>query len=309
MDLESNISNLYHKLLNGTYIVGLYHTFTIYEPKERIIKSLPYEDRIVQQWIVHEFLIPYYYPRFISNTFACIDNRGNLNAIYKLQKYMRLIYKNNHDYYVIKGDIHKFFDSIDIGILREILINDIRDKKLMLLLDNILGDSIKGIPIGNYTSQYFANIYLNKFDVYIKYNLCIKYYVRYMDDFIILVNSKNDAKDILNRIRLFLNENLKLELNKKTNYYPNKYGVNFCGYIMFNNYILLRKRFKVKLKKTINKWRFLNNCNKLDIKKMVMSYNAIYDHMRYANSYNYYCCIINKLINFNLYKYLENKDE
>ena len=112
-------------------------------------------------------------------------------------------------------------------------------------------EEIIGIPIGNYTSQYFANIYLNELDHFVKETLRIKYYVRYMDDFVILTKDREEAKEIFLKISNFLNEFLSLELNKKSKYYPSALGVDFCGYKIFETHVLLRKRSKKDIRKKI----------------------------------------------------------
>lgn len=183
VDLESNLIKIMNALKNKNYKLGKYRVFTIYEPKERVIKCLPYTDRIVQQWYVHEFIKPYVIPRFINTSCACIDEKGTLYAVNMVQKYMRIMKKKYNNYYVLKLDIKKYFYNIDKSILYDIMRSFIKDKKVLWLTELFIyeGDSSKGIPIGNYTSQYFANIYLSIFDKYIKEELQIKYYVRYMD--------------------------------------------------------------------------------------------------------------------------------
>ena len=170
IDLETNISNILVSLKNGTYKVGKYREFTIYEPKERIIRCLPYKDRIVQQWYIYEFIKPYIIPRFINTTCACIDGRGTHYAVFLVQKYMRIMKREYNEYYILKLDIKKYFYNIDKNLLYDIMCDYISDKKLLELTYKFINDdnSERGIPIGNYTSQYFANIYLDKIDFYIK---------------------------------------------------------------------------------------------------------------------------------------------
>ena len=133
-------------------------------------------------------------------------------------------------------------------------------------------DKDKEIPIGNYTSQYFANIYLNELDHFVKEKLRIKYYIRYMDDFVLLLNSKEEAKDIKDKIEKYINENLHLEFNKKTNYFPNKNGVKFCGFRIYTNKILLKNDNKKKIYKRVRKWNNLYIKNEIDLEK---TYNSL----------------------------------
>lgn len=129
MDIETIICNLEDKLRNGTYRTGKYNVFTIYEPKKRIIKALSFQDRIVHQWYIEEFIKPYYSKRFIKDSYACIDGRGTHLAVKNLQKYMRKMEYKNKNYYVLKCDIKKYFYNIDRNILYNILKHSISDKK------------------------------------------------------------------------------------------------------------------------------------------------------------------------------------
>lgn len=150
-------------------------------------------------------------------------------------------------------DIKKYFESIDKEILFNILERKITSKKLLKVIRTILDskNDKKGLPIGNYTSQTFANIYLNELDQYVKRNLKCKYYYRYMDDSIILLKSKQEAIDVLEKIKTFLNEKLKLELNSKTQIFKNRQGVNFCGYKINEYRLKIRERNKKSLKKKL----------------------------------------------------------
>ena len=274
-DLETNVYNLLYKLERGIYKLGKYREFKVYEPKERTIKSLPYKDRVVHQWYVEEFIKPFYVPRFIRDTYACIDNRGSHVCSKKCQEYMLKMKKRYGNYYVLKGDIQKYFYSIRKDILFDLLSRDIKDVKLLDLTRKLIYDNeeIVGIPIGNYTSQYFANIYLSELDYYVKYELKVTYYLRYMDDFVILLPSKEECKEVLYKIRLFLERRLDLKLNTKTRYYPSKFGVNFCGYIIHERYLLLRKRCVKKIKKRLRK-------NRLCLKDF-------HGHLMHANCYHF----------------------
>jgi len=288
IDLESNLINVYKKLKNQTYEMGRYREFTIYEPKERIIRSLPYLDRVVHQWYIHEFIKPYIVPRLIYDTYACIDGRGTHKAVDRLQQFMRKMKNKYGSYYILKCDIKGFFYNIDKDVLYAILKKYIKDEKLLHLTKKFVYDDLDtvGIPIGNYTSQYFANIYMNELDHYVKEELKVKYYVRYMDDFILLLETKSDAKRILCLIEQFLEENLHLELNHKSGYFPNKAGVEFCGFKIFESYRRLRKRSYKKIKKKVKKWNVLYRHNVLDIKQASLEWNSWIAHSNYASSYS-----------------------
>lgn len=298
MDLETNIVKMVDEIANNKYKFGEYREFNVYEPKERIIRSLPYRDRIVHQWYVEEFIKPYFFKRFIKDTYACLDGRGTHIAVKNTQKYMRKMKRKYGNYYVLKCDVKKYFYSIDKNILINILRKRIADNKIIEFSKVILDDGNDiGIPIGNYTSQYFANIYLNELDYYVKNKLNIEYYVRYMDDFVILVQTKEEAMHILESIRWFLKNTLKLELNHKSKYFPNRYGIDFCGYRIYETHILLRKRFKKKVKKSIILWKKLKRENKFNKTKYLLSINSIIGHASHANSFDYIYSVMDKIEN------------
>lgn len=295
LNLETNIVDLIKEIKEKRYRIGRYHEFVIHYPKERIIKAPSYKDRIVHQWYVHEFIKPYVLPRFITDSYACIENRGNHKAVLKLQKYMRIMKRKYNNYYVLKCDVKKFFYNIDKEILFEILKKDISDDDLLNFTKVLIfseDNSKVGIPIGNYTSQFFANIYLNELDHYIKEKINVKYYIRYMDDFILLFPSKEEASYVFNLIREFLNKKLNLELNRKSRYFPNNQGIDFCGYKIYETHILVRKRCKKDMKKKIKKWNNLFYKNKLDLKKTQMSISSWKSHCKHACSYN----LVNKMM-------------
>ena len=299
LNLESNIVTLINSIKNGKYKVSKYHSFIVYEPKERIIQSLPYRDRIVHQWYVEEFIKPYILPKFISTSFACLPNKGTHSAALAIQSMMRKYRKKYPNYYILKCDIKKFFNSIDSLILFEILKKYISDKALLkftyqILFENRPFNNYTGIPIGNYTSQYFANIYLNELDQYVKRTLHIHEYVRYMDDFILLLPDKNSCIKLMNMISDFLAKKLRLELNDKSKYFPNKMGVNFCGYRIFHPHRLLRNSSKKKIKRNVKKWNKKYKSNTLDIPHTLQRINSWLGHSSYCNSYRLQQKILNK---------------
>ncbi len=287
MDLASNLVKVLKELYSGTYKTSEYRSFTIYEPKERIIRALPFKDRVVQQWYVEEFIKPIFLPKFISDSYACIPTRGVHQAVHKLRQYAYNMSKKNKDFYFLKCDISKFFNNIDREVLYKIVKRYIKDKyfleytKLLIYSDKELA----GIPIGNYTSQYFANIYLNMFDHYVKEVLKVKYYIRYMDDFAFVLNSKEECKEILEKVTLFLKEKLKLKLNKKTNYFKGKQGINFCGYRIFATHILLKKSNKKKMYKRLKNWNKLYDKKQLELKETFTKLASWEGHAKNADTF------------------------
>ena len=250
---EEYINWLYENIKNGRYKHGGYTVFYVTQPKLRKIEKSRYIDRIVHRWIVDNFLKEYYEKTYISTSYACIKNKGMHKACKDVQKAMKHCKNKWQEYYILKMDVRKFFDNIDKDILYRILACIINDYKLLKIIKQIVysNEGKKGQPIGNYTSQTFANIYLNEVDQYIKHKLKCKYYFRYMDDGIILAKTKEEAKQILEKIKKFLKNKLELELNNKTQIFKNKQGVNFCGYKINEYRLKIRDRGKQKLKKKV----------------------------------------------------------
>ena len=255
---EDYIKYLLEKLENKTYKHGGYTVFYVTEPKLRKIEKSKYMDRIVHRWLVDNILKPYFIPRFIQTTYACIEGRGMHKACLDMQEMMKHCTRIWNNYYILKMDIAKYFDNIDKKILLDILEKRIKDKDVMWLINEILyaNKREKGLEIGNYTSQMFANIYLNEYDWYVKRDLHIKYFSRYMDDSILLVKTKKEAIQALENIKRFLKENLHLELNSKTQIFKSSQGVNYCGYKINEYRLKIRDKGKKKLKKKIKYLRY-----------------------------------------------------
>lgn len=288
-NLENNIVNIINSIKNHTYKSGNYYEFVIYEPKKRQIYSLPYKDRIVHQWYVEEFIKPYIIPRFIDTTFACLTNRGTHRAVDKVQSYLRKYDFKYGDFWILKCDIKGFFYNIDQNILYNIMTKYISDKALLdftkIMVFNSIDQNHIGVPIGNLTSQYFANIYLNELDYYVKHIIKNETYVRYMDDFVLLYPTKEQAEIAKKQILDFVQDKLHLDLNSKSKYYPSKMGVNFCGYRIFPTHKLLRTNSKKKMKRNILNWNKLFDQGKLDIERAMLSINSWKGHISHCNSY------------------------
>lgn len=255
---EEYIMYLLEKLKNKTYKHGGYTTFYISEPKVRKIEKSRYIDRIVHRWVVDNFLEPYFVPQFIYSSFACLKNKGMHKSAKYVQEKMKHCKRIWGEYYILKMDVAKYFDNINKNIVLDIIKRKVKDENILWLIKEILFSQKreKGLEIGNYTSQMFANIYLNEVDQYIKHKLKIKYYCRYLDDSVLMVKTKKEAKEALEKIRIFLKEKLELELNRKTQIFKNKQGVNFCGYKINEYRMKIRDKGKRKLKKKIKKLKY-----------------------------------------------------
>lgn len=240
-DRDLNILKIHESLVNKTYKTSKYTNFKISDPKERVISSLPYyPDRIVHHAIMN-VLEPIFVSIFTTDTFSCIKGRGIHGAANAVK--LALMDLDNTKY-CLKLDIKKFYPSINHDILKTIIRRKIKDKDLLWLLDEII-DSADGVPIGNYTSQYFANLYLTYFDHWIKESLGVKYYFRYADDIVIFSSCKKQLHGILAKIREYLDQRLALTI--KNNYQiflVSARGVDFVGYVFYHTHTLLRKSIK-----------------------------------------------------------------
>ena len=285
---EEYIMWLYKQLKNGTYKHGGYVEFYVTEPKLRKIEKSRYIDRIVHTWLVNNFLIKGFVTQFIPTSFACLKGKGVHRAAFCVQDYMKKAKLKWNDYYILKTDVAHYFNSIDKQILINILKKKIKDYKLIWLINEILyaQKRDKGIEIGNYTSQFFANIYLNEVDQYIKKELKVKYYVRYLDDSILIVQTKEEAKRLLELIRKFLKEKLELELNDKTQIFKGKQGVNFCGYKINEYRMKIRDGGKRKLKLKIKKLQVKVKGGEMSSKEAKKQLAGHIGYAKWANIYN-----------------------
>lgn len=213
--------------------------------KIRDIYKLPYyPDRIIHHCIV-QILKPIWIKLLIRNTFSTIPNRGIHDGVNRIKTSMVDIENTK---YCLKTDVHHFYPSIDHVLLKNIIRKKIKDERLLSLIDNII-DSANGIPIGNYLSQWLANIYLAYFDHYCKEILKCKYYFRYCDDVVILGNSKNELHDVLAKMKLYLKYKLNLDMKENYQIFPvDKRGIDFLGYRFFHGCILVRKRIVKDMK-------------------------------------------------------------
>lgn len=272
LNYEERLNEILCELQNLTYTFGSYNLFYIYEPKERKILAAPFRDRIIHTWYVENFLKPYFVPSFMKHSYACIEDRGMHRCALEVKKAIKKCSACYPCGYVLKMDISKYFENIDREILYGLICKKIADKKVLELTRGILDSTKdydvttgKSLPIGNYSSQMFANIYLNELDKYLKETLRLKYVYRYMDDIVIILQNKDRAKEVLKLITIFLDERLKLKLNSKTNIFKISQGVNFCGYKINVNKMKLRNRGKKKVVKKMKYIRHMLDNNNLDL--------------------------------------------
>lgn len=246
--LDENLEVLRHGIANQTYSIGEYRQFKIYDPKERIISVASFKDRVIHHAIIN-ILEPIFEKQFIFHTYACRKGKGTHAAARYVFKKAR---SNN---FFLKLDIKKYFDSIDHTELKRQLIRIIKDKRCLILLFKIIDSYYfqenKGLPIGNLTSQFFANLYLSSLDHFILEQLKSACYARYMDDMIILADSVQELKEISHSIQMYIKQKLDLTLKQEI-YGKVSKGIPFLGWEITNNSITVlsktRKRMKKKLK-------------------------------------------------------------
>ena len=262
MNKDINLESLREMLLNKTYEVSPYKERTIYEPKERkIYVALFYPDRIVHHALMN-IIAPIYDNMFIYDSYSCRVGKGQHKGSMRCMQFTR---RNN---YVLQCDISKFYPSIKHDILLRIIEKKIKDRDVLWLIEKIVRSFPDGhnVPIGNYTSQWFGNIYMNELDVLLKQKYKVRDYIRYCDDFLIFGNDKERLNELAGIIKDFCNNTLKLKLSKLT-IFPTKQGVDFLGYRHFpNGKLLVRKstvkRFKKKLKEL--RWKLRHGLADLD---------------------------------------------
>ena len=251
-DLDNNLRQLQAELQSRTYTTSEYTVFVKYEPKRREIYKLPYRDRVVQ-WAIMQVLEPLWTPTFTADTYACIKGRGIHSLLKKIRKDLRDDPDGTR--YCFKLDVRKFYPSINHDILKVVIRRKIKDPDVLWLLDDII-DSADGVPIGNYISQYFANLYLSELDHLIREFLGVRYYYRYADDIVIL----SESKQFLSGVMVFVNDYLINDrlLDMKRNYqiFPvDARGIDFIGYVIYRTHCLARKRNKKALCREVSKMR------------------------------------------------------
>ncbi len=300
-ELQKNLKCLQEDLINKTYFPSNLKKFIIRDPKTRTIHASIFRDRIVHHAIVN-ILNPIYEKIFIYDSFASRKNKGTHNAINRFESFIKKVSSNGRliknsfnnnsiQGYVLKADFRHYFDSVNHKVLISILRKKIDDENLISLIKIVLEnfESSKGIgmPLGNYTSQFFANVYLNELDYYVKHTLKAKYYIRYVDDFVILHKNKKRLKYFLEHINNFL-PCLKIKLHpEKTEIHTLKNGITFLGYRIFYHCRLLRKRniryFMKKLEKNVS----LYNNKEISEEQFESRINGWLGYAEFGNTFNF----------------------
>jgi retron-type reverse transcriptase len=298
-DFEANLLQLQRELKTHAYQPGGYSTFFIAEPKKRLISAAPFRDRIVHHALIN-VIGPLFERRFIFDSYANRAGKGTHAAIRRLQKFMQ------QATYVLKCDLRQYFPSIDLEILKREIRRVIADAKTLWLADKIIdgsnpqvetnwyfpGDDLfapferrRGLPIGNLTSQFFANVYLNAFDHFVKEVLRCRFYLRYVDDAVFLDDSPQRLQLLLPQLQNYLDAfRLRLYL-AKCQIRPAARGQRFLGQIVFPKRRLLARenvrRFARRLRRFQGQYA-QRKISLLEIRQSLMSWLG---HARQANTW------------------------
>ncbi len=274
--LMTNIITLHKDLIDIIYKHSKYEAFSVSDPKPRNIHKAKVRDRLLHH-AIYRTLYPFFDKKFIFDSYSCRNKKGTHKAINQFKNFAHKTSKNNtKTAWVLKCDIRKFFDSIDHKILIQAITKYISDKQIIWLLTAVI-DSFHtekrniGLPLGNLTSQLFANIYMNEFDQFVKHKIKAKYYIRYADDFVILSHNKNWLESILLQIKIFLYDKLKIKLHsKKVSIQTIASGIDYLGWVNFFDHRVLR---------TTTKKRIFRNIQEKQLKiETIQSYLGLMSH-------------------------------
>ncbi|MBU1202394.1 MAG: helix-turn-helix domain-containing protein [Nanoarchaeota archaeon] len=292
-EFKDNLLKLQYELKTETYVPKPLETFILRDPKTRKISKSDFRDRIIHHAICN-IIEPIFDKTFIYDSYANRLRKGTLGAIKRFDYFKRKVSKNNtKNSYFLKADIKHYFDTVDHKILLSTIKKRIKNKNLLLLIEKILQNHKtakkgKGMPLGNLTSQLFANIYLNKLDQYVKHILKIKYYIRYVDDFIILENSINKLQYYKQQIDTFLKEILLLELHPdKSKILQLENGANFLGFRIFYNHKLIRKKNLKKFERNFKQLKKDYDLEIVDREKVIERFEGWIEYTRHADTYKY----------------------
>lgn len=283
-NLENEVLDLQRELKSGIYKPLPLRNFVIREPKVRRIGAADFRDRVVHH-AVCQIMEPLFERSYISHSYACRIGKGSHRAIRQAQQYCR-----QYGYF-LKCDIKKYFESIDHRVLKEMLSRKFKDRDLLQLLAVIIdssNDPGKGIPIGNLTSQHFANFYLDRVDHYVKDVLRVKGYLRYMDDFILFGRDKPGLHVLKAEISGFLHDRLKLQLKERATVISPCYaGLPFLGFHIFPGLIRVKSENKRRMSRKLETRGREFNRGIIDENKYAQSLRSISEHLKTANTHHF----------------------
>lgn len=292
INLEEKLVELSRELKNECYRPKGFKEFTLFDPKKRRIFAPYFRDRILHRSI-YEHLEPFFQKKFIHDSYACRRSKGTHGAVDRAQYFMR---KKDSGYF-LKCDVKSYFDSVVHGILVDILSRYVTDNRLIELIEEILQDyGSQGLPIGTLYAQLFANVYLDKFDHFVKQKLGASYYLRYMDDFIFFSDSKEKLHSFREAAQGFLENKLELDLPySKTALEPVEKGLTFLGYRVFPDHRKLRKRNKRKFRKRLRSQKKALRSDEIGFSDVRNSVESWKGHAGHADTENLRAAVLGGL--------------
>lgn len=289
-NLEDELFSLHRELEGLFYKHSPYKSFYIHDPKRRHIHKACVRDRIVHQ-ALFRVLSPIFDKQFIFDSYSCRMNKGTHKAVFRLDSFINKATSNHkHPAFALKCDIVRFFDSIDHRILLNLIERKIQDENVLKLICIILNSyrvrRNKGLPLGNVTSQLFANIYLNPLDQFAKHKLKTKYYLRYCDDFVFIHQDTEKLRRFINPIKSFLSENLSLNIHEdKTEIRKRNQGIDFLGYVLLPYHRVLRTRTRRRMFRKLKEKEKQKKNGKLDSESLYQSYQSYLGILEHCNGY------------------------
>lgn len=290
-NLEEELIALQNELIWKTYRTGPYRCFYVHDPKTRLVAALPFRDRVVHHALCN-VIEPILERRFIEDSFACRIGKGTHRGADRVTSFLRRAGRRWGTVYCLKADVAQYFASINHRVLMDILGRTIACPDTRWLIQEILGSTVEpgdpdptGIPIGNLTSQLFANVYLNELDQFVKHALRAPFYVRYMDDFILLAGDKPTLWGWRREIEGFLAHRLKLRLNSKTDIFPVSRGIDFLGYRIWATHRLLRKASVKRMRRKLKVFRDRYRRGSIDFGRINACVQSWLGHAWHANTY------------------------
>lgn len=300
---EDNLHAITEAVQTLNFPPDLYRSFYVYEPKLRRIVCADYTTKVIQR-AVYNVLNPKVCQGFITDTYSCVKGRGQLNAMLRLSEWVNYVTNSGKTWYYLKADVEKFFYRIDHEILMKIIRKKVGDKKVVRIMEHYICEASKafglplgvknpmdipddkmlwdvGITIGGGLSHMYGNMYLDPLDQLAKRTCSIKYYIRYMDDVIILSDNKEDLNRYKREFSDFLGDELRLRLNNKTAIRPVSQGIEFVGFRIWPGYVRLRKSTSLHMKRHLKEMQEKYRRYEISFSKVnetVMSYKALMKH-------------------------------
>ena len=288
--LEDNLFTLREELLSRTYRHLPYKSFYVQDPKLRHIHKATVRDRVLHQ-AIFRVLYPIFDKRFIFDSYSCRVDKGTHSAVLRLEQFARKVSGNwTRPVFALKCDVRKFFDSIDQDILLRLIERWVDDGDTLRLIKIVIESFSKnegvGLPLGNVTSQLFANIYLNELDQFMKNKMKAKHYLRYCDDFIILAERDEGFSEMVATIGTFLRDRLHLALHeKKIIVRKSNQGVDFLGYIVFPHYRLVRAKTRRRMFRKFNAQTAMYRAGAISDGALAVSLRSYLGVLSHADAY------------------------